>query len=71
MNTDYCSCKNLICQYHPSKHDKGCIPCVKICLKDSAIPSCFFRAVSEELRDVEVIPDSSYETFAKLILKEK
>jgi hypothetical protein len=71
MNAEFCTCKNFSCNFHPHNHNEGCNLCIQVCLKDGAHPSCFFRAVSEDLRDVKVIPDSSYEAFAKLILKEK
>lgn len=70
-SSEFCTCKNYNCNFNPRNHDKGCDPCIQVCLKDSALPSCFFRAVSENLKDVEVIKDSSYEAFAKLILKNK
>lgn len=68
-NVEFCTCKNYSCKFNPQNHEQGCTYCIKICLKDGAIPSCFFRAVSEELKDVTVINDSSYEAFAKLVLK--
>ncbi|MBN7774417.1 DUF6485 family protein [Clostridium aminobutyricum] len=70
-NTDFCTCKNYSCTFHPRNHDKGCDLCIRICLHDGALPSCFFRDVSKELRDVTAIDDSSYEAFAKLVLKKK
>ena len=71
VNAEFCTCKNYDCKFNPQNHDQGCTPCIKVCLKDNALPSCFFRAVSEELKDVKVISDSSYEAFSKLILKNK
>ncbi|WML34514.1 DUF6485 family protein [Clostridium sp. OS1-26] len=71
MNTEFCTCKNYSCKLHPLNHDQGCNPCMKKNLNIGELPSCFFRAVSEELRDVKVIKDSSYEAFAKLILGNK
>lgn len=67
-SAEFCTCKNFKCNFHPSNHDKGCNICIQVCLKDSALPSCFFRAVSDDLKDIEVIPDSSYQAFVKLIL---
>ncbi|MFW2488728.1 GNAT family N-acetyltransferase [Clostridium chromiireducens] len=40
-------------------------------MKKSELPSCFFRDFSEELRDVRNVEESSYEEFAKLVLKNK
>lgn len=70
-SAEFCTCKNSSCKFNPQNHNHGCNPCIKICLNDGALPSCFFRAVSEELKDIEVIEDSSYEAFAKLVLNKK
>lgn len=69
-NVEFCTCKNYGCEFNPRNHDQGCNLCIQVCLKDSALPSCFFKAVAEDLKDVAIINDSSYQAFAKLILKD-
>ena len=39
----FCTCTNLACPRHPSRHRGGCTPCVRKCLEAGEIPSCFFR----------------------------
>ena len=41
----YCSCEDHDCPLNPRNHDRGCEPCVRKCLKEGEIPSCFFNAV--------------------------
>ncbi len=41
----FCTCKNLQCPLHPTKHDKGCSPCISKNLKLKEIPNCFFEQV--------------------------
>lgn len=41
----FCTCKNLSCPLHPTKHDKGCAPCISKNLKLREMPNCFFNQV--------------------------
>jgi len=60
----FCSCKNMSCPLHPTKHDKGCTPCIGKNLKLKEIPNCFFNLINgAQLREGD-----SFEDFAKLIL---
>lgn len=61
----FCTCTNLDCPLHPTKHDKGCAPCIAKNQRLREIPSCFFNTVEgSDLREGD-----SYEDFARLILK--
>lgn len=42
----FCSCKNLSCPLHPTKHDRGCAPCIAKNLKLNEMPNCFFNQVA-------------------------
>ena len=44
-SSPFCTCSNLACPLHPTKHDKGCAPCIAKNLKLREIPSCFFALV--------------------------
>lgn len=63
--SDFCSCNDLKCQFHPSNHNKGCSPCIAKNLKEGEIPSCFFNKVGNE-NDVK---SYYFKDFAKLVLK--
>ena len=41
----FCSCTNLACPLHPTKHDKGCAPCIQKNLRLKEMPNCFFNLV--------------------------
>lgn len=41
----FCTCKNTGCPLHPTKHDKGCTPCIAKNLKLNELPNCFFNKV--------------------------
>lgn len=71
MNIHFCTCKNYNCKLHPHNHNQGCNLCMEKKLKASELPSCFFRDVSGELRNVRNVEEASYEEFAKLVLKNK
>lgn len=59
----FCTCTNTECPLHPSRHDKGCAPCISKNLKSGEIPSCFFNLVEgSELREGD-----SLEDFAKAV----
>ena len=42
----FCTCKNKECPLHPTKHDKGCAPCISKNLKLNEMPNCFFDKVA-------------------------
>ena len=41
--SEFCTCNNMECPLHPSKHDKGCAPCIKKNLNLKELPNCFFN----------------------------
>ena len=67
-NQHFCTCKDLSCKLNPHNHQHGCDPCIKKCLKDSEIPSCFFRAISA---DISKVSDFTYEGFSAFVLAHK
>ena len=38
----FCTCPDLSCKHHPSKHKEGCTPCIEKNLRDHEIPACFW-----------------------------
>lgn len=63
----FCTCKNESCSLHPSKHDKGCAPCIQKNLRLKEIPNCFFHLVEgAEKREADGFRD-----FAQLVLAQK
>lgn len=67
MSNTFCTCTNLECHLHPTRHDKGCTPCISKNLRLGEIPECFFHKIpgSEERQG------DSFEDFARLVLKGK
>ena len=56
----YCTCTDLDCPCHPSRHDQGCTPCVRKNQRQGEIPSCFFKLVEDRQK-----PDAYFfENFA-------
>ena len=51
----FCSCTNLACPLHPTKHDKGCTPCIQKNLRLKEMPNCFFNLV-EGTENMAAIP---------------
>ena len=43
--SEFCTCNNLECPLHPSKHNRGCAPCISKNLKLKEIPNCFFNLI--------------------------
>lgn len=41
----FCTCENLECPLHPTKHGNGCAPCISKNLKLNEVPNCFFHRV--------------------------
>lgn len=62
--SNFCTCTNLACPLHPTKHDKGCAPCISKNLNLKELPNCIFNTVdgSEKRRG------DTYTDFAKLIM---
>ena len=42
----FCTCKNMECPLHPTKHNKGCALCISKNLKLNEVPNCFFDKVA-------------------------
>ena len=61
----FCSCKNTNCPLHPTKHSKGCAPCIAKNLKLHELPNCFFNL----LNGSDSRPGDSFEDFANEVLK--
>lgn len=62
-----CLCTNLACPLHPTKHDKGCTPCIQKNLRLEEMPTCFFNLVE----GTEGRADDSFETFADCLLRNR
>ena len=65
--SDFCSCTNLACPLHPTRHNKGCAPCIQKNLRLQEIPNCFFKL----LGNVQNRSGDSLEDFARLVLQRK
>ena len=61
----FCTCKNFDYPLHPTRHDKGCTPCISKNLKLHEIPNCFFQQVENN----ESRKGDSFEDFSELVLK--
>ncbi len=61
----FCTCENMACPLHPTKHDKGCAPCIAKNLRLEEIPNCFFSKVA----GAENRCGDSFADFAELVLK--
>lgn len=64
IDCKFCTCRNVSCPLHPTRHDKGCAPCVAKNLKRRELPSCFF----DSLGGAEERQGDSYADFARLVL---
>ena len=63
----YCTCTDLDCPCHPSRHDQGCTPCVRKNQRQGEIPSCFFKLVEDRQK-----PDAYFfENFADWVKEHK
>lgn len=62
----FCSCTNRACPLHPTKHDKGCAPCIQKNLRLKEMPNCFFHLVE----GTEGRANDSFETFAEAVLRQ-
>jgi hypothetical protein len=63
--SEFCTCKDLKCPLHPTKHDQGCTLCISKNRKAREIPSCFFRRLEHE--DPPRKSDT-FQDFARLVL---
>jgi len=68
MTTHFCTCKDINCPIHPLKLGKGCDPCIQKNLMQGEIPSCFFRAVSDNLDGLE---EYTFESFVRFYLRNR
>lgn len=59
----FCTCENRDCPLHPTKHDKGCAPCIAKNLRLREVPNCFFNLVAH----AEERTGDSFQDFAELI----
>ena len=64
MDASFCSCSDTACPFHPSRHDKGCTPCIMKNQIEREIPSCFFNMVG----DADSLESFHFEDFARLVL---
>lgn len=65
-SSPFCTCKNFDCPLHPTKHDKGCTPCISKNLRLKEMPNCFFNLV----KNAENRTGDTFEDFARLFLAE-
>ena len=61
----FCTCTNLNCPLHPTKHDHGCAPCIRKNLLMKELPNCFFDQVDNGVARA----GDSFEEFARLVLR--
>jgi hypothetical protein len=47
-HANFCTCEYKDCQYHPTKHNNECTPCIEKNLKNHEIPACFWNKIGEE-----------------------
>lgn len=60
----FCTCDNLECPLHPTKHDKGCAPCISKNLKTKELPNCYFNLIENS----ETRKGDTFADFAELVL---
>ena len=60
--SSFCTCKNLSCPLHPTRHTQGCAPCIQKNLRLKEIPNCFFSLVDGSQNRT----GDSYADFARL-----
>lgn len=60
----FCTCKNLDCHLHPTKHNKGCAPCISKNLRLREIPNCFFNLAE----NADKRTGDSFKDFAEIII---
>jgi predicted GNAT family N-acyltransferase len=62
----FCTCTDLDCKFNPHNHSLGCDLCIKKCLKEGEIPSCFFKAIYDDISETK---DFTYKGFADFFVK--
>lgn len=60
----FCTCLDLECPAHPSKHDKGCTLCVAKNLAEESIPVCFYRKMEPDMSREQ---DYTFQGFARFV----
>jgi hypothetical protein len=70
MAEHFCTCKDLKCKNHPRNHTNGCDPCIQKNLKHGEIPACFFRAVGDDLSQLNQFTYQSFAGFVRQHLKQ-
>jgi len=63
--SSFCTCAHSDCPLHPTKHDKGCAPCIAKNLKMGEIPDCFFN----KLGAAESRSGVKFADFAKAVME--
>lgn len=61
----FCTCRNLDCPLHPTKHDKGCAPCISKNLRLKEVPNCFFNLIENAAER----RGDTLEDFARMFMK--
>lgn len=64
---NFCTCDNFVCPLHPTRHEKGCTPCIIKNLRLKEVPNCFFKLVENS----ETRTGDSFEDFADMVMKAK
>jgi len=65
--SEFCTCTDTKCPYHPSNHDKGCSLCIAKNLKLREIPNCFYDSLGPHPK----LKSYFYEDFARLVLEKE
>lgn len=60
----FCTCQNLNCPLHPTRHDQGCAPCIRKNLNSRELPNCFFSLAE----GAEKRKGDTFQDFAELVL---
>lgn len=63
-SSPFCTCTNLECPLHPTRHSKGCMPCISKNLKLGEIPNCMFQKVT----GADKRKGDTYRDFAEAVL---
>jgi len=64
--SEFCTCEAFDCPKHPSKHDKGCTPCIIKNLEHHEIPACFWYKIGD---DENAKSDYSFYKFAQKVME--
>lgn len=63
----FCTCTNFQCPLHPTKHSKGCAPCISKNLKLGEVPNCMFQKV----KGSDQRKGDTYKDFAEAVLTQR